>query len=186
MNMNYEDNRVRLISFFAALCMFLSAIEYAIPKPLPFLRLGLANLPVLLSLFVLKKRDTVLLIFLKVLAQGFISGTVFSYIFVFSAVGSFASGFTMLFVYSLLWKTKHISAVGLCLAGAIGNNLAQIAVAYLIIFGQNTKFIAPVLLGSGLVSGFILGVFTNLFMQNSKWFASLPKVNCTLEAVSNL
>jgi len=171
--MDYEKNRVQLISFFAALCMFLSAIEYAIPKPLPFLRLGLANLPVLLSLFVLRRRDTIILIFLKVLAQGFISGTIFSYIFVFSAAGSFASGFIMLAAHALLWKTKHISAIGLCLAGAIANNLAQIGVAFLIIFGQNTRFIAPVLLASGLVTGLLLGFFANTFMQKSKWFASL-------------
>ena len=173
--MGYEENRVRLISFFAALCMFLSAIEYAIPKPLPFLRLGLANLPILLSLFVMRRKDTVVLIFLKVFAQGFISGTIFSYIFVFSAAGSFASGFVMLAVHSLLWRTKHISAIGLCLAGAIGNNLAQIGVAFLIIFGQNTRFIAPVLLASGLVTGLVLGFFANIFMEKSKWFASMKK-----------
>lgn len=42
--------RSRLVAFFAALCLFLVAVEYAIPKPLPFLRLGLTNLPVILSL----------------------------------------------------------------------------------------------------------------------------------------
>lgn len=168
-----NKKRVKLISFFAALCMFLSAVEYAIPKPLPFLRLGLANLPILLSLSVFKRKDTLLLIFLKVLAQGFISGTLFSYIFVFSAAGSFASGLTMLFFFFLFGKSRHFSAIGLCLAGALGNNLAQLAVARLIIFGENTKFIAPVLLGSGLVSAVALGIFCNIFIANSKWFAMI-------------
>ena len=32
--------------------MFLSVIEYMIPKPMPFMRLGLAHLPILLSLLI--------------------------------------------------------------------------------------------------------------------------------------
>ena len=42
--------RADLVSFLGALCMFLSAIEYIIPKPIPFLRVGIANLPMLFSL----------------------------------------------------------------------------------------------------------------------------------------
>ena len=168
---NSRDDKVRLISFFTALCMFLSAVEYAIPKPLPFLRLGLTNLPVLLSLSVLKKRDVLLLILLKILAQGFVSGTLFSYIFLFSAAGSFASGITMLTLYTVLKNSKYISVIGLSLAGSLANNLSQIALARLIIFGKNTRFIAPVLLASGLVTGVLIGIFAEFFTSKSKWFS---------------
>ncbi len=41
------------IAFFSALCFFLSAVEYAVPKPLPFFKIGFANLPILISLSVL-------------------------------------------------------------------------------------------------------------------------------------
>jgi heptaprenyl diphosphate synthase len=165
-----------LISFFAALCMFLSAVEYAIPKPLPFLRIGLANLPVILSLAKMRRRDTLLLIVLKVLGQGFISGTFFSYIFVFSAGGSFASGLAMIGLYSLPGRTRLFSCIGLSLAGALANNAVQIVLARCILFGPNTRYIAPVLLVSGLVTGFALGMFANLFVAQSKWYASLPDI----------
>ena len=39
-----------LVALAAAVCLFLASIEYVIPKPLPFLRIGLANLPLLLAL----------------------------------------------------------------------------------------------------------------------------------------
>lgn len=42
-----------LVPVFGALCFFLSAIEFVIPKPLPFLRIGLANVPLILALDVL-------------------------------------------------------------------------------------------------------------------------------------
>lgn len=177
---DYPDNekfcRIKRISFFAALCLFLSAVEYAIPKPLPFLRLGLANLPVLLSLGKMRRRDTLLLVLLKVLGQGFISGTLFSYIFVFSAAGSFASAFVMIALWSLFKKTHLLGTVGLSLAGALANNATQLAVAQCMLFGTNTKYIAPILLITGTVTGLLLGVFADTFMNQSTWYASLTNI----------
>lgn len=161
----------KLIPFLAALCLFLAAVEYAIPKPLPFLRLGLANLPIIISLFLLKPRETLLLIFLKIIGQGLITGTLFSYIFLFSASGSFASGLAMMGAHRLFGR--KISAIGLSLAGAAANNIAQLAVAYFVLFGSATKYIAPILFISGGITGFLLGLFTDRFMERSKWFRSL-------------
>ena len=79
-----NEKTFKYLSFSAALCMFFSMIEYAIPKPLPFLRLGLANIPFILGLFKLKKREYFFLVLLKVIFQSLISGTFFSYIFVYS------------------------------------------------------------------------------------------------------
>ena len=161
----------KLLPFLAALCLFLAAVEYAIPKPLPFLRLGLANLPVIVALFVLPTRDIYKLILLKIMGQALITGTLFSYIFLFSAAGSLASGLTMLGVHRML--KERISCIGLSLAGAAANNIAQLIVARLILFGSATKYIAPILLISGAVTGLILGIFTQMFIERSKWFRGL-------------
>jgi len=161
------------VSFFAAICLFLSAVEYAIPKPLPFMRLGLANLPILLSLAKMRKRDTLLLIVLKILGQALISGTLFSYVFVFSAAGSFASGLTMLALYTLFRRKKFLSNLGLSVAGALANNCAQVAVARVMVFGENTKYIAPVLFATGLVTGLLLGFFANAFCSESQWYKNI-------------
>jgi heptaprenyl diphosphate synthase len=172
---NKKDTPAFEISFFAALCLFLSAVEYAIPKPIPFLRLGLANLPIILAIKKFNHRDIFILVVLKILGQAFISGTLFSYIFLFSASGSFVSGFVMTLMYDLFGtKGKHgrvlISNIGISLAGALGNNCAQLLCAKLILFGDNTKYIAPVLLISGMVTGLIFGIFASLFEIRSNWF----------------
>ena len=161
----------KLLPFLAALCLFLAAVEYAIPKPLPFLRLGLANLPVIVALFVLPTRDIYKLILLKIIGQALITGTLFSYIFLFSAAGSLASGLTMLGMY--LWLKKKVSCIGLSLAGAAANNIAQLVVARLILFGSATRYIAPILLISGAATGLVLGIFTQMFIEKSKWFRGL-------------
>ena len=94
----------------------------------------------------------------------------FSYVFLFSAAGSLASGLAVYVLHALLRKCggdRLISNVGLCLFGALANNAAQVVVARLVIFGPQAYVIAPLLLASGLVSGLALGGFANKFEEKS-------------------
>lgn len=148
--------------------MFLSMIEYAIPKPIPFMRLGIANMGIMLSLYVLPIRQVLFLTLIKVFLQALISGTFFSYIFIFSFVGSFASVFAMLLSKNI-FKSK-ISFLGICFSGALANNLSQILLSYLMIFKSSTSFIAPILLISGFISSAVLGTLTQKFVKDSSWY----------------
>ncbi len=184
--MDMSADTKKLIAFLAALCLFMSAIEYAVPKPLPFLRLGLANVPVLLALEKLRKRDILLLIILKISGQGCIGGTFFSYIFLFSAAGSLASGLTMIFVHrffteGFLADYYPISYIGLSIAGALANSAAQLFLAYFCLFGEGTRYIAPLLLISAAITGLLLGIFTERFSCMSRWFQSLPRYSVYAE-----
>ena len=165
------------LAFFSALCMFLSMIEYAVPKPLPFMRIGFANMSVMLSLFVLSVPETFLLVLIKVLLQAVISGTLFSYVFLFSFCSSFFALFFMLAVKAIF--KNHISFVGISLAGSLGNNLSQIALSYALIFKSQTSYIAPILLVTGLVSSLVLGIFVELFTEKSEWYKMITKNDTT-------
>lgn len=172
---NSRDKSFRLV-FFSALCFFLSMIEYAIPKPLPFLRLGLANLPILLAFSKLSGKEIILLVLIKTLTQGLVSGTIFSYIFLFSAAGSSAAACGMALAYFCFIKGRKkpgASLVGMSLAGALCNNGAQLLVARYMIFGTAVRYIAPILVGSGLITGLALGLFTQYFVSTSRWYSSL-------------
>ena len=164
---------MRKLAFFSALCFFLSAVEYAVPKPVPFFRIGLANLPVMLSFLCMTKKESALLILLKVILQAFISGTLFSYIFLFSLAGSLASGFAMMGTFSLLYSRKLVSWTGISMAGGLANNLAQLGVAYLLLFGENTKLVAPVLLVISFFSSSVMGIFAEHFIADSVWLKKL-------------
>ena len=165
-----EKNTAALL---AAFCMFLSILEYLIPKPLPFMRIGLANLPVLISLVVLPARGTALVVILKVLGQGLVNGTLFSYIFLFSAAGSLSSGIVMIAAYRLF--RNNISMIGICVLGALSSNMVQIAAAGYYIFGKAAFLIAPPFLVIGTVSAFVLGFFAERFIAGSVWVSSLKK-----------
>lgn len=170
---------MRKLAFFSALCFFLSAVEYAIPKPVPFFRIGLANLPIMISFLCMSRKESTALIFLKVLLQGIISGTLFSYIFLFSLAGSVASGFVMMAIFHLFYEKKLVSWLGISMAGGLANNLAQLGVACIFLFGENTKFVAPVLLAISFVASIAMGLFANVFVEKSKWLADLRNKNWT-------
>ena len=193
--MHSTGKRSRLISFLGALCMLLSAVEYAIPKPVPFMRLGLANLPVLLALYIgLSTPEYFLLVALKILTQALVSGTLFSYVFLFSLAGSLSSATVMWLLFKAGSRRgaalesgaenegislsedrgrSLFSETGISLGGALANNLAQLALSYFMLFGESTRYIAPVLLITGAVTAVFLGLFAHTFMRCSNWFAAI-------------
>ncbi len=165
---NIKTNTKKLIAFLASLCLFLSAIEYVIPKPLPFMRLGLANMPIIIAIFLLKPRQILFLVLLKVIGQGFITGTFFSYIFVFSLFGSFAACFAMMIVHRI-GKT-YVSSVGISISGSLANAAVQIFLSEIVLYGDATQYIAPILTISASVTGFFLGMCTTVFLEKSQWY----------------
>jgi len=159
----------RTLALLGSLCLFLSGIEYLIPKPLPFMRIGLANLPLLLALDLFRPGDFFLLALLKVLGQGIIGGTLFSWVFLFSLAGTFTSAAVMYALRILLGK-KHVGFVGLGCAGAMASNAVQLALARFLVFGPALRYLAPPFLASGFVTGIALGVVCEYFCRHSKWY----------------
>jgi uncharacterized membrane protein len=167
-----------LIAWFGALCFFLSTIEYMIPKPLPFLRLGIANLPIMLSIGILPIPAYCALVLVKILGQGLIGGTLFSYIFLFSAAGSVSSAFVMIALKKLLGK--RVSWIGISVAGAFTSNIAQLSLARYWIFGESAWYIAPPFIAVGIASGALLGAFANHYAKNSAWYADAKTGNISI------
>ena len=159
------------LALLGALCLFLSAVEYMIPKPLPFMRIGLANLPLMLALDIFPFASFLVLVCIKVLGQALISGTLFSYIFLFSLTGTFLSALLMYFLRRAFGR-ERITFIGIGTAGAVVSNLSQLSLAYVFIFRENVRYIAPWFLGAGLITGVILGVFCEVFARRSKWYAN--------------
>ncbi len=159
------------IAILAAFSLFLSTVEYMIPKPLPFMRIGLANLPIIIGLSIFSLPELLLLTVLKIVGQSLINGTIFSYIFLFSAGGSLASMFVMYCMYRLLGR--FTSFVGISIAGAITSNAIQLFLAQFILFGSSIWVIAPPFLLMGFITSIFLGIFANVFTKKSRWYADI-------------
>lgn len=167
MDQRENQRHLDLVAFFGALCLFFSTIEYLFPKPFPFFRLGLANLPVLLSLELFSPGYVLLVVVLKVVGQGLVNGTLASYVFLFSAAGSFTSAAIMLLVHRL--GRQRISLIGVSLFGSLSSNAVQLALSVTFIFGSSAWVIAPPLVGIGVATGAIVGLFAERFSHGSMW-----------------
>ena len=115
------NDNTALILFLGSLCFFLAAVENSIPKPLPFMRLGLANAPIIFALFLLNTREYVLLVFIKVRAGAHFWDS-FSYIILFSA----GEVLPPLLPCSFTEACKNqVSCLGISLFGSLANTLVQ-------------------------------------------------------------
>jgi heptaprenyl diphosphate synthase len=158
------------LALLGAFCLFLSTIEYMIPKPVPFMRVGIANLPLMLGLDIFPFPAFMVLTGIKILGQAIITGTLFSYVFVFSLTGTLLSALSMYALRRLLGR-ERISFIGISVAGAMVSNISQLALAGIFIFRENVRYIAPPFLAAGLFTGIVLGLFCERFTRRSRWYA---------------
>ena len=159
------------LALLGACCLFLSAVEYMIPKPLPFMRIGLANLPLMLAIDIFPFKSFLVLVCIKIFGQALITGTLFSYVFLFSLSGTFSSALLMYALRRALGN-ERITFIGVGTAGAFVSALSQTALGWFLVFRENTRYIAPLFLGTGLVTGIALGVFCEMFIRRSKWYSA--------------
>ena len=157
------------LALLGSLCLFLSAVEYLIPKPLPFMRLGLANLPLLLALNMCGAKDFFLLALIKVLGQGIIGGTLFSWVFLFSIAGTFSSA-ALMYLLRIFFSQKYLGFTGLSCAGAIASNGVQLVLARYLVFGPALRYLAPPFLASGFITGIVIGLVCEYFCRRSRWY----------------
>jgi heptaprenyl diphosphate synthase len=141
-----------------------------IPKPVPFMRIGIANLPLMLALDIFPFGSFLLLALIKILGQALITGTLFSYIFLFSLAGTLFSSVSMYGLRRLLGP-RRISFVGVGSLGALVSNITQLALAWVFVIGKSVRYIAPPFLAMGLITGIALGLFCQYFAGRSKWYA---------------
>jgi heptaprenyl diphosphate synthase len=171
------DRDSQIVASLGALCIFLSTLEYLIPKPLPFIRIGLANLPLLLALDLLSPRRFALLTLIKIAGAGIVGGTVFSYVFLFSLGGGVASALVMYGLGLVRRAGPRILRPGLAgigAAGALCSAAVQLLLARFLVFGGGVRYLIPPFLGAALATGFALGLFCEYF-RSPPWGPAGPR-----------
>ena len=147
-------NRVAYFGVFTALALIFSYVESLIPIQLgiPGVKLGLANLIIVIALYKMRLSEVFLLSIVRILLSGFLFGNYFSILY------SLAGGLLSLAVMALLKKTGDFSVMGISMAGGVSHNVGQLVVAMLVVETFSVGYYLPVLLVAGLVTGFLIGV----------------------------
>lgn len=120
----------------------------------PGIKLGIANLIVVIGLFFLPPAEVLMISIARILLMGYLFGNGMSILY------SLAGGLLSFFVMLLLKKIKGFSMTGVSIAGAVAHNVAQICVAAYVV--QNTKlfYYLPVLLIAGVITGTLIGILS--------------------------
>nr|WP_207735687.1 Gx transporter family protein [[Clostridium] hylemonae] len=136
------------------MALIFSYVETLIPFHIgiPGVKLGLANLIIVVALYKMSLKETYLLSVVRVVLSGFIFGNYFSIIY------SLAGGLLSLTVMALLKKKGGFSILGISIAGGVCHNIGQLVIAMAVVETFSVIYYIPVLLIAGLITGLLIGI----------------------------
>ena len=171
--MNQKKNRenlekMMLVILIGALAIVLGIIESMIPikLPIPGMKLGLANIMIVIGLYYLDVKDMFFVIMLKTFLTTLLLGT-FS-MFAYGFVGALLSYICMVSAFKVL--KEKISLIGISMIGGVMHNIGQIIVAMILIKTKAIAYYMMFLLPIGLLTGVVIGLVAKLVMSRLKEF----------------
>ena len=154
-------NRAAYFGVFTTLALIFSYVETLIPISfgIPGVKLGLANLVIVIALYKIRPGEALLLSVTRVALAGFIFGNYFSIIY------SLAGGLLSLAVMAFLKKDGGFSVIGVSIAGGVSHNVGQLIVAMLVVETFSVIYYVPVLLAAGAITGFFIGILAEQMLR---------------------
>lgn len=160
-----NNTRLIYISLLAAQGVVITLLERSIPFPFAFApgaKLGLANIITILAIFTLPAKDSLKVVWMRLLVSTLLGGTLST--FLYSCAGAFLSYFGMLSVRRL--GPKRVSLIGVSATGGILHNVGQLVVASTIAQSFSVMLYLPVLAITGIFSGIAVGIAANYLMEH--------------------
>lgn len=150
------DRKVAFLGLFSGAAILLGYVESLIPVfvTVPGMKLGLANLAIVMVLYLYGLREALTVQIVRILVTGFLFGNLFSILF------SLAGGLLSLLV---MWGMKvrgRFGMIGVSVAGGVSHNIGQIFVAALVVENASVAYYLPVLLAAGVVTGVLIGLLS--------------------------
>ena len=154
--MNYR--KIPYYGLFAALAILMGYVEFMIPVPVPIpgVKLGLANVIVIIMLYFMDAKSAFFVSLIRVLLSGLL----------FAGFASMAGALCSFAVMVLLQKTGKFSMIGVSVAGGIFHNVGQIVVASLVVQNVRMAYYLPFLLVSGVVTGVLIGIVAQTALKH--------------------
>ena len=144
--------------------LYLSLIENLIPKPFPWMRIGLSNVAILIALEKFNSQMAIKALILRVFIQALMLGTLFTPGFIISISAGTISTIFMVFLYKF---RKYLSLLSISCISAFLHNLLQLIVVYFLLFRNmslNSKSII-IFIGVFLFIGVITGLITGIIAE---------------------
>lgn len=148
------NRKIAYYGLLVALAFIFSYVESLFPINLgiPGVKLGLANLVVIVSLYLFGIREAAVISFIRIVLSGITFGSPAAMVY------SLAGGLLSLLIMVIAKKTNKFSTMGVSVAGGVFHNVGQIIVAMIVLETQSLIYYLPVLIISGLVAGVVIGI----------------------------
>lgn len=148
-------SRSRIVATGSVLCavgLLLGYIEsfIVIPVRIPGIRIGIANIITVMTVFCFGPAFSVTVLFLRVSLSALLFGSPVS--FVYSLLGGMSALAVM-----YLFKKLGFTVFGVSVAGATAHNIAQLLAAMVLIGSRYILYYIPALTLAGVVAGIITG-----------------------------
>ena len=158
-----KTHKIALLGVLTAAAIVISIIESFIPSiGIPGVKLGLANIVILVILYEIGIVDAIAVNLLRVLMVGSLRGTIFSMGFVMSLTGAVFSLTIMIVFYLLI---KKFSIIGVSVIGSIFHVTGQILIAMLFLGTAYILLYLPIIAISAIITGVFVGIVAKLIIQ---------------------
>ena len=155
--------KMALLGVLTAAAIVIAILESFIPSVgVPGVKLGLANIVILIILYELGIVEAIIVNLLRVLVVGLVRGTFLSMGFLMSLTGAIMSlGITILF-YLLI---KKFSIIGVSVVGSIFHVTGQVLIAMIYLGTTYIVLYLPIIAISAILTGVFVGIVSQLIIK---------------------
>jgi heptaprenyl diphosphate synthase len=155
--------KLTLMSILVAAAVVISVLESFIPSVgIPGVKLGLANIVVLITLYELGPKEAATVTLLRVYLSALLRGTILSMGFLMSLSGAVLSFGVMLIFYLLIRK---FSVIGVSVVGALFHSIGQILIAMIYLSTKSMLYYFPFIGVSSVITGILVGIVSMIIIK---------------------
>ena len=155
--------KMALLGVLTAGAIVIAILESFIPSiGIPGVKLGLANIVILVILYELGILEAVIVNILRVLVVGLVRGTFLGMGFLMSITGAVFSLGIMIVFYLLI---KKFSVIGVSVVGSVFHVGGQILIAMIYLGTAYIVLYLPVIAISAIITGVFVGVISRLIIK---------------------
>lgn len=155
--------KIALLGVLTAAAIVIAILESFIPSVgIPGVKLGLANIVILIILYELGIVEAVIINLLRVLVVSLVRGTFLSMGFLMSLTGAVFSLGIMILFYLLI---KKFSIIGVSVIGSIFHVTGQVLIAMIFLGSAYIFLYLPIIAISAIITGVFVGITAKLIIN---------------------
>ena len=159
-----KTQKITLLGVLTAGAVIIGIIESFIPSiGIPGVKLGLANIVILIILYELGVLDAIIVNLLRVFLVGLLRGNIFSMGFLMSLTGAVLSLGIMILLHLVI---KKFSVIGVSVIGSVFHVTGQILIAMLFLGTVYVVYYLPFIAVSAIITGIFVGITAMLIIRS--------------------